>query len=147
MIYFAVKIVSVYENNPKLDLPTVTATVIVLDHVTGLPLAFMDGDSLTALRTGAAGGGLAVDLLARENVETATLFGAGVQARSQLIAAMTVRNIKYVNIVDPALKASEKLAKEIESLPSAPEINIIQDPDAAVREADIIMAATKNNYT
>lgn len=53
---FALKVVSVYGQNPEKGLPTVTATVLVLDPETGLPLAFMDGDSLTALRTGAAGG-------------------------------------------------------------------------------------------
>ncbi len=51
-----IKIVSVYEKNPQLNLPTVTATVLVLDPDTGLVKALMDGNSLTAIRTGAAGG-------------------------------------------------------------------------------------------
>jgi ornithine cyclodeaminase len=51
-----VKIVSVYGDNPTLGLPVVTATVLVLDAKTGLPKACMDGNSLTAIRTGAAGG-------------------------------------------------------------------------------------------
>ena len=51
---FAVKIVSVYGDNPAIGLPTVAATVLALDPETGMPLALMEGDSLTALRTGAA---------------------------------------------------------------------------------------------
>ena len=53
---FGIKVVSVYDDNPSLDLPRITATVLVLDPVTGAPKAFMDGASLTAIRTGAGGG-------------------------------------------------------------------------------------------
>ena len=89
---FGIKVVSVYDDNPNLNLPRITATVLVLDPVTGAPKAFMDGSSLTAIRTG-AGGGVAADLLARKDATTVGLFGAGVQARAQLQAVMAVRNI------------------------------------------------------
>lgn len=138
---FALKVVSVYGQNPEKGLPTVSATVLVLDPETGMPLAFMDGDSLTALRTGAVGG-LAADLLARKDARRAVLFGAGVQARSQLLAAMEVRNLEEVTIVDPILAAAERLAGEIESWEGAPTVKLASDPAAAVAGADIIMAAT-----
>ena len=44
---FGIKVVSVYDDNPHLDLPRITATVLVLDPATGLPKAFMEGSSLT----------------------------------------------------------------------------------------------------
>jgi ornithine cyclodeaminase/alanine dehydrogenase-like protein (mu-crystallin family) len=103
---FAVKIVSVYGDNPSLGLPTVAATVLALDPQTGMPLALMEGDSLTALRTGAAGG-VAARYLARADAGTVALFGAGVQARAQLQAAMAVRQIKRVLIVDPFETAAQ----------------------------------------
>ena len=84
---FGIKVVSVYDDNPNLNLPRITATVLVLDSATGSPKAFMDGASLTAIRTG-AGGGLAADLLARKDAKIVGLFGAGVQARAQLQAVM-----------------------------------------------------------
>ena len=74
-----IKIVSVDEKNPQVNLPTVTANVLVLDPETGQVKALIDGNSLTAIRTGAAGG-LAAQLLARENAQIVALFGAGVQA-------------------------------------------------------------------
>ncbi|OPX38430.1 MAG: hypothetical protein B1H13_11340 [Desulfobacteraceae bacterium 4484_190.3] len=73
----AVKVVSIYGKNPSLNMPTVTAVVIVLDPDTGVPLAFMDGDSLTAVRTGAAGG-LAAQLLSKQDARRVVVFGAGV---------------------------------------------------------------------
>ena len=138
---FAVKIVSVYADNPKLGLPTVAATVLAMDPQTGLPLALMEGDSLTALRTGAAGG-VAARYLAREDAGTVALFGAGVQARSQLRAAMAVRNIEHVWIVDPFAAAAQRMADEISGWPDAPAVTLADSPKTAVTQADIVLAAT-----
>lgn len=138
---FAVKIVSVYADNPKLGLPTVAATVLALDEQTGMPLALMEGDSLTALRTGAAGG-VAARYLARTDAKTVALFGAGVQARAQLQAAMAVRKIERVWVVDPFQTAGRQLADDITRWPEAPEVNLADSPQAAVAQADIVLAAT-----
>jgi ornithine cyclodeaminase len=138
---FAVKIVSVYGDNPSLGLPTVAATVLALDPQTGMPLALMEGDSLTALRTGAAGG-VAARYLARADAGTVALFGAGVQARAQLQAAMAVRQIKRVLIVDPFETAAQRLADDISTWPEPPAVSIADSPQAAVAQADIVLAAT-----
>lgn len=138
---FAVKIVSVYGGNPELGLPTVTATVLVLDPQTGMPLALMEGDSLTALRTGAAGG-VAARYLARKDAKTVALFGAGVQARAQLQAAMAVRTIARVLIVDPFQAAAQRLADDISTWSGAPQAILADSPQAAVAQADIVLAAT-----
>src|SRR5262245_7163795 len=64
-----VKVVSVYGDNPTRGLPSVTGIVVVLDSTTGLPLALLDAQQLTSLRSGAAGG-LAADLLARRDARS-----------------------------------------------------------------------------
>lgn len=138
---FAVKIVSVYGDNPSLGLPTVAATVLALNPETGMPLALMEGDSLTALRTGAAGG-VAARFLARADAKTVALFGAGVQARSQLQAAMAVRQIERVLIVDPFETAAQRLADDISTWPEAPSVSLADSPQTAVAQADIVLAAT-----
>jgi ornithine cyclodeaminase/alanine dehydrogenase-like protein (mu-crystallin family) len=138
---FAVKIVSVYGDNPKLGLPTVAATVLVLDPQTGMPLALMEGDSLTALRTGAAGG-VAARYLARTDAKTVALFGAGVQARAQLQAVMAVRIIERVWIVDPFQAAARRLADDISGWPEAPAVLLADSARAALAQADIVLAAT-----
>lgn len=136
-----VKIVSVYSDNPALGLPVVTATVLVLDPQTGSPKAFMDGSSLTAIRTGAAGG-LAADLLARPDARTAALFGAGVQARAQLQAVMAVRTVTRVNLISRTLSSAQKLAAEIATWPNGPTVTLVSTPQQAIQDADIIIAAT-----
>lgn len=138
---FAVKIVSVYDGNPKLNLPTVAATLLALDSQTGMPLALMEGDSLTALRTGAAGG-VAARYLARKDASSIALFGAGVQARAQLRAAMAERFIDRVMIVDPFETAARSLAEAVATWPASPEVILETSAQRAVSHADIVLAAT-----
>jgi ornithine cyclodeaminase len=137
----AVKVVSVFGDNPSLGLPTVSALVLVLDAETGVPRAMMEGDSLTALRTGAAGG-LAADLLARKDASTVALFGAGVQGRAQLAAACTVRSIQEVMVFDPVPAAAERLVEEIGTWADAPRARVAASSAEAVRRADIVLTAT-----
>ena len=65
------KAVSVFAANPRKGLPVIHALFLIMDGRDGRPLAVMDGEFLTALRTGAASG-LATDLLAK----TAALDGS-----------------------------------------------------------------------
>ena len=139
-----IKIVSIYKDNLSLGLPTVTAIAIVLDPQTGLPKALIDGDSLTAIRTGATGG-LASELLSRRNSKTVALFGAGVQGRAQLQGVMTVRSITQVNLIDLSLSAAQKLADEISTWASAPTVNLVSNPREAIQDADIIITATTSS--
>ncbi len=138
---FGIKVVSVYDDNPSLNLPRITATVVVLDPETGAPKAFMDGASLTAIRTG-AGGGVAADILARKDAKTVGLFGAGVQARSQLQAVMAVRDIGCVNLISRTHVSAEQLAAEISEWTDAPEVNLVLTPQQVVVDADIVICAT-----
>ena len=138
---FGIKVVSVYDDNPNLGLPRITATVLVLDPATGLPKAFMDGSSLTAIRTG-AGGGVAADLLARSDAKTVGLFGAGVQARAQLRAVMAVRDIASVNLMSRTKASAQQLATEISAWTDAPEVNLVSNPEQVVEDAEIVICAT-----
>jgi ornithine cyclodeaminase/alanine dehydrogenase-like protein (mu-crystallin family) len=139
-----IKIVSIYKDNPLKGLPTVTAIVIVLDSQTGQPRALIEGDSLTATRTGATGG-LASEFLARRNAKTVALFGAGVQARAQLQGLMAVRSIVQVNLFDLSASAAQKLAGEIASWPDAPAVNLVSNSKEAIQNVDIIITATTSS--
>ena len=139
-----IKIVSIYKDNPSKDIPTVTAIMIVLDPQPGRPRALIEGDSLTAIRTGATGG-LASDFLARRNAKTVALFGAGVQARAQLQGVIAVRSITRINLLDLSLSASQKLADEIVTWEEAPAVNLVSNSKEAIQDADIIITATTSS--
>jgi ornithine cyclodeaminase len=137
----AFKMVSVWSDNPSQGLPAVMALAVVVDPDTGQPQALLNGEELTATRTGAAGG-LATDLLARPNARIVTVFGSGVQARAQLEAVRVVRQVKEVRILglDPA--SVETFAQEISASANAPQVTIPGTRQEAVIGADIIIAAT-----
>lgn len=137
------KIVSIFPGNPAQGLPLIHAVVIVVDAVTGCPVAMMDGTYLTALRTGAASG-VSTDLLARTNSHVAAIFGAGVQARTQLEAICTVRAIEKVWVYDTVPDRAAAYVEEMKGRgrPVPQDISVAESPAEAVREADVVCTAT-----
>ena len=89
-----VKTVTFFAGNadldPKLGLHTHMAVIELLSRNTGAPLALMDGRLITEMRT-AAVSAVALDALARPDVASLGILGAGVQARSHLQTLRMVR--------------------------------------------------------
>lgn len=115
------------------------ATILLLDPATGRPQCIMDGNSITTARTGAAGA-LGLQLLARPESENLTLFGTGVQARSQLRYALRalprLQRICYVPV-------DRKPRPDFESLfTDRCSIRCASDADAAVATSDVVITAT-----
>jgi ornithine cyclodeaminase len=137
------KLVTVFPRNPQRRLPTIFATVLLLDVETGEPAALLEGTYLTALRTGAAGG-LAADLLARRDAAIVALFGAGAQGRTQLEAVCAVRRIMQVRVVDREPERAEAFAGWAQEQPWVEGATVVTaaDPALAVRGADVIITAT-----
>jgi len=139
-----VKIVNVHPKNPKVyGLPTVMATILLLDPKTGAPLAIMDGTLITNLRTG-AGGAVAAKYLSRKDAKVAAMVGAGVQAKTQLLALKEVRNIEEVRVNDLSQKRAEEFAKEIGKKLGV-EVNIFSETKQAVKDADVVVTTTPSN--
>ncbi len=138
------KVVTVYPENPaQHDLPTVLGTLMLCDPATGKAVAIMDAGYLTAVRTGAASG-VATRALAREDSRTCVLFGAGVQARQQLVALNLVRPLAKVSVIDVNREAARSFARELgDSLEIR--IEATEDVERAVREADIVVTASSSH--
>jgi ornithine cyclodeaminase/alanine dehydrogenase-like protein (mu-crystallin family) len=139
----AVKIVSVFNDNPAQGLPLIYALVVVVDAETGRPSAVMDGGYLTALRTGAASGA-ATDLLARSDARTAAIFGAGVQGRTQLEAVCAVRDIQKAWVFDLVPEQAQAFASQMgQALQIG--VSVANTPSEAVSQADVICTATTSS--
>lgn len=139
----AIKIVSVFDKNKELGLSTVNAIVNVLDSKSGLPLAIIEGNEITAIRTGAACG-LATKLLSRENASVLGLIGAGKQAFYQVMALMGVRKIKEIRIYDKSVDASKKLKKQVEKEYPDLKVMLSKNTAEALCDADIITCVTNS---
>ena len=122
-------------------IPTIQGIVLVIDSETGEIVSIMDGEYLTALRTGAASG-LATRCFARKDAQTMALFGCGAQGRTQLEAVLCERPIKKVFVFDKFKESAEKLISEIQE---KYQLEMIYAEDTAVlKEADIICTATNS---
>ena len=137
----AVKIVNFHPGNRKMNLPSVMATILLVDPKTGQPLSIMDGTWLTALRTGAATA-TATKYLAREDSTSLGIVGAGTQAVTQLEGILSVASVRRVRVYDlhheAALIFVERAAAE--------HPNVVFEPVRSVEEAvtgvDILVTVT-----
>jgi ornithine cyclodeaminase len=140
-----VKIVSLFDKNPSNGLPLIHAGALVLNPETGAVEALLEGGSLTAIRTG-AGAGAATDVLARKDARTLAIFGAGVQAHTQLQAACEVRDIQSVWVYDPNQNQVKKFIEEMAGKGRVPKsVRAAHNSTEAVIDADIISTATTSN--
>jgi alanine dehydrogenase len=115
------------------------ATILLFDPATGRPHCVIDGNTITTVRTGAAGA-LGISALARGDSETLTVFGTGVQAESQLnFALRTLPGLRRVYYVSADRKADVAFASRFAE---RCDIQCASDGDAAVAESDIVITAT-----
>ena len=96
---FATKLVTLFPENPKLNLPVLNGIVVLNDIHTGIPLAILDGPVLTALRT-AAVAGVAIRHLSPPETTSYGIIGAGVQGFYQAWMAGTARQLTDIYIYD-----------------------------------------------
>jgi ornithine cyclodeaminase/alanine dehydrogenase-like protein (mu-crystallin family) len=137
----SMKAVSTYATNHARGIPTIQGLVVAFDEATGSPTGVLDARSITALRTGAAGG-LAVDLLARPDARSLALIGCGVQGGKQIQAISCVREIDHIRLFDQDRQMAESLADQIARSGQPRECLICGSADKAVEEADIVITAT-----
>lgn len=134
------KLVTVVERNQRRGLPTIHATYLLTDPETGAPLALMEAGFLTAIRTGATSA-VAARYLARPDSRVAACFGAGVQARFQLLCLSRVLPLAEVRVVgrDPRRAAAfaERMRGELGIV-----VRVAGSRKAAVTGADLITCAT-----
>lgn len=108
---FGLKAVSIFPGNASRGLPVTTGLMLVNDSDTGLPIALMDAEYLTALRTGAASG-LATRLLANPETTEAALFGTGGQSVCQLQALLAILPLQTVHIFSRRKECAELFCNE-----------------------------------
>ena len=135
-----VKVVNVHPNNPKkYKLPSVMATILLVDPANGYPIGVLDGTWITMMRTGAASG-VASKYLARADASVLALVGAGAQAETQLEAILKVRKIKKVKLYDIVRAISERFVKKYKHLKL--DFKICSTVKECVEDADIICTVT-----
>jgi ornithine cyclodeaminase/alanine dehydrogenase-like protein (mu-crystallin family) len=145
--YYAVKIVSGFLDNAKLDLAANDGVVVVFDAQTGAPAAFLlDNGFITDLRTGAAGA-VAAKFLARKRVNGVAVIGTGGQARYQVEMLALVRNFAEVRIwgrdPDKARGCADDLGRR-RAIPAC-HFAVADSVPESVAGADVVITVTASH--
>lgn len=112
--------------------------ITLYDAESGKLLAFMEGDRLGQMRTGAASG-VATKYMARSDARTVGIYGAGWQARSQLAAVCAVRPVSKVRVYSRRAERRERFAEEMRAELGIDDIRAVDSPEQAARDVEIII--------
>jgi ornithine cyclodeaminase/alanine dehydrogenase-like protein (mu-crystallin family) len=106
------KTVSIFPGNAARALPALHSTYLLFDAATGSPLAFIDGDEITARRTAAASA-LAASFLARRDARRLLIVGAGRVASLMAAAMGAVRTLDHVAVWARRPEAARALVDDL----------------------------------
>ena len=135
-----IKVVTYFQKNPERNLPAILATIMLFSAETGKMIAAMDGTYITTIRTACASA-LATRALANPEIAVLGILGAGVQARSHILALCRVRKLQRIKIYSPSGSSALSVKKELESKVRVP-IEIAASAEDSVRDADLLVTAT-----
>lgn len=137
------KILSIFPENSKLGLPSIDGIVLLNDHTTGAPLAVMDGQAVTAWRTGAVGG-VGIRHLSRKNCHTVGIVGAGVQGFHQAVYACAARDIHTVYVYNHSGRDLTDYLERLKKAIDKEDVKVVQCKavEELVRNSDIICTTT-----
>jgi ornithine cyclodeaminase len=134
------KVMSLFLRNAGSALPTHQGVIAVFDPDDGRPLALLDANAITALRTG-AGSALATRLLAREDSATLAILGTGVQARAHARTVARVRDFEELRVAGRSRAKAAALAEELAGEFDLP-VRAVAIWKQACDGADVICATT-----
>lgn len=136
--FLAVKALVLNPGNAERGLKQINALVTLLDSETGLPVAVIDGNWVTAVRT-AGLSAVAAKRLANPNSAIAAFIGCGVQAHSHLEAFAALFPLREVRAFGRGRPNIDSLCKSADDLGlSAIASNSARE---AVTDADLVISA------
>ncbi|MDI3382640.1 ornithine cyclodeaminase family protein [Xenophilus aerolatus] len=137
--FLGIKTINIFPANTAQGLPGLHATYVLYDATTGVPLALMDGNEITARRTAAAAA-LGASFLARADARRLLVLGSGRVARLLPAAFASVRAIDQVRVWNHRPEGADALAAQWRA--QGIDAQAVADLPAAVRAADIVSCAT-----
>lgn len=147
---FGLKLVSWYGDNKDKNLPLLIGTTMIFDANTGVPLAILNADHITGMRTGAAGA-IGAKYLAKKDAKTLLMIGTGHIAQFEIAATLhAIDSIETVIVHDPMSfekteiyteSLSDKLMKNF-NIHKSIQIIASENLEQSVSLSDVIITAT-----
>jgi L-arginine dehydrogenase len=119
----------------------VTAWTLLMSMKTGQPLLLCDAGELTTART-AATTAVAVDALAPLNATRLAISGSGKVAQAHLHYVKSLRDWQSISVHSPSLLEDADTQARLKAIVA--DLNIADNREAALAEADVIMLCTSS---
>ena len=138
------KVVTIFpKNRDPAGPPSIQALYTLFDGISGTPLCCIDGTALTALKT-ATDSALAADLLARNDVKTMLMIGAGALAVHLIEAHCRLRpSLEKIMIWNRTSTRCQTVIKMLNTI--GIDVQQIHSLDNAIAQADLISSATSTS--
>lgn len=138
---FAIKISSGFFDNPMLGLPSLSGMMVLLDAATGrVQAVLLDNGYLTDIRTAAAGA-VAAEQLARQDITTVGILGAGLQARLQIEALQLVRSFNHLRVWARDSAKAQTYANHMAAALDF-DVTVENSAETVVRQSDLVITTT-----
>lgn len=137
--FLGIKIVTIFPENGKRNLPGLFSSYLLCDGATGQHLALIDGNVITSRRTVGIGA-LGASFLARADASKLLIVGAGRVASLAADAFRAVRPITNVAVWNVNTPGAERLVRSLRA--DGIDAHVATDLQQAVGEADIVSCAT-----
>lgn len=131
------KLVGLYPDNVKLNLPTHHCYCMLFDPSTGILKCLMEGETITAMRTAAASVA-ATQVVVQNPPKILAVLGCGLQAKSHIIAFSESFKFEKIKIWGRDSRKALVLCDEFDELP----MENCETTETAVRDADVVVTVT-----
>jgi len=140
---FGTKMLTLFPENQAKKLPSIYGLMTLNDYETGRPLAILDAQALTALRTGAVGG-VGMRHFAYPDSESVGVIGCGVQGFHQILYACDLRPIKRIYLYDAFNKNLADYINRLQQAlaPHNPEITVCNDTTELLEHSQIVITTS-----
>ncbi len=136
--FLAVKALLLNPENPKRGLNSINSLVTLLNSDTGIPLAIVDGNWVTAVRT-AGLSAVAAKRLANPEASIAAFIGCGVQAHSHLQALAELFPLQEIRAFSRGTTSQNKLCQSAEAIGLVAIAS--ETAQQAVKDADLVITS------
>lgn len=142
---FGIKSYGSNSENTQLGLPRSILMMSLMDATTGVPLAYMSANILSAMRTGATSG-VGAKHLSVENPRTVAIIGPGTMSKYTLASFITAQqSLEVVKIKGRSQKGIENFISYCkEHFPTIKEYIVCDEIADACKDSDIVFYGTTN---
>lgn len=139
--YYGVKIINIFSENSKKGIPGLHSTYSLYSAKTGVPLAAVDGDVITAYRTAGAAA-LGASYLSRKESRVLLILGTGRVASLVASAMKAVRPIDKILVWNYRIESAKPFVESLKVQGFDAQVVPVDDLELAAKQADIISCST-----